>query len=55
VKLESIEAAIRQEWGDELKVTSARKAYERVEARKVRPDEGNPRSPTNSSSRSGGR
>jgi len=45
VKLESIEAAIRDEWGDEVKVTSARKAYERVEIRKVRPDEGNPEKP----------
>jgi len=45
VKLESVEAAIRDEWNDELKVTSARKAYERVEARKVRPDEGNPERP----------
>jgi len=45
VKLESVEAAIRDEWGDELKVASARKAYERVEVRKVRPDEGNPEKP----------
>ena len=45
VKLESVEAAIREEWGDELKVASARKAYERVEVRKVRPDEGNPEKP----------
>ena len=45
VKLESVEAAIRDEWQDELKVTSARKAYERAEARKVRPDEGNPERP----------
>lgn len=45
VKLESVEAAIRDEWGDELKVISARKAYERVEIRKVRSDEGNPEKP----------
>jgi pyruvate ferredoxin oxidoreductase delta subunit len=45
VKLQSVEAAIRDEWGDELKVASARKAYERVEIRKVRPDEGNPEKP----------
>ena len=45
VKLESVEAAIRDEWKDELKVTSARKAYERAEVRKVRPDEGNPERP----------
>ncbi|MGH7431157.1 MAG: 4Fe-4S dicluster-binding protein [Candidatus Methylomirabilales bacterium] len=45
VKIASVEAAIREEWGDELKVASARKAYERVEVRKVRPDEGNPEKP----------
>jgi pyruvate ferredoxin oxidoreductase delta subunit len=45
VKLESVEAAIQDEWQDELKVTSARKAYERVETRKVGPDEGNPEKP----------
>ncbi len=45
VKLESVEAAIRDEWKDELKVTSARKAYERAETRKVGPDEGNPEKP----------
>jgi pyruvate ferredoxin oxidoreductase delta subunit len=45
VKLESVEAAILDEWGDELKITSARKAYERVEVRKVRPDEGNSEKP----------
>lgn len=45
VKIESVEAAIRGEWGDELKVGSARKAYERVEIRTVRPEEGNPEKP----------
>lgn len=45
VKIESVEAAIREEWGDELKVASARKAYERVEIREVRPEEGNPEKP----------
>jgi pyruvate ferredoxin oxidoreductase delta subunit len=45
VKIDSVEAAIRDEWADEMKVTSARKAYERVEVRKVRPDEGNPEKP----------
>ncbi len=45
VKLESVEAAIQDEWQDELKVTSARKAYERAETRKVGPDEGNPEKP----------
>jgi pyruvate ferredoxin oxidoreductase delta subunit len=45
VKLESVEAAIRDEWKDDLKVTSARKAYDRVEIRKVQPEEGNPEKP----------
>ncbi len=45
VKIESVEAAIQDEWQDELKVTSARKAYERAETRKVGPDEGNPEKP----------
>lgn len=45
VKLESVEAVIRQEYGDELKVASARKAYERVQARTVRPDEGSAETP----------
>ena len=45
VKLESVEAVIRQEWGDELKVASARKSHSRVTVRKVRPDEGNPEKP----------
>lgn len=45
VKLESVEAAIRDEWKDELKVTSARKAYERVEILPIRPGEGNQERP----------
>ncbi len=45
VKIESVEAAIRDEWKDDLKVASARKAYERVEVRKVGPGEGNPEKP----------
>lgn len=45
VKLASVEAAIRDEWKDELKVASARKAYDRVRLRNVRPDEGNPEKP----------
>ena len=45
VKLESVEAAIRDEWNDELKVTSARKAYERVEIRNVPLNAGNPEKP----------
>ncbi len=45
VKLESVEAAIRDEWKDELKVASARKAHDRVRVRKVGADEGNPEKP----------
>jgi len=45
VKLESVEAAIRDEWNDELKVTSARKAYERVEILNVPLNTGNPEKP----------
>jgi len=45
VKLESVEAAIRDEWKDELKVASARKAGERVRTRRVGPAEGNPETP----------
>jgi pyruvate ferredoxin oxidoreductase delta subunit len=45
VKIESLEAAIRDEWKDELKVASARKARDRVSLRSVRPDEGNPEKP----------
>ncbi len=45
VSLASIEKAILEEWGDELKVTSARKSYERVTVRKVGAEEGNPEVP----------
>jgi pyruvate ferredoxin oxidoreductase delta subunit len=45
VKLESVEAAIQDEWKDDLKVASARKAYERVEIRKVQSNEGNAEKP----------
>ncbi len=41
----SLEATIREEWNDELKVTSAEKSFERVQIRKVKPDEGNPEIP----------
>jgi pyruvate ferredoxin oxidoreductase delta subunit len=41
VKPESVDAAIRQEWGDELKVASARKAADRVITRQVGSHEGN--------------
>jgi len=40
--IEAVAAAIRDaEWGSELKVESARKAYERIEGRPVRVTEGN--------------
>jgi pyruvate ferredoxin oxidoreductase delta subunit len=45
VKIASIEAAIRAEWKDELKVASARKAFERASARRVGPEEGNAETP----------
>ena len=45
VKIESVEAAIRDEWKDELKAASARKAYDRVSLRNMSPDEGNPEKP----------
>ncbi|MBI3457891.1 MAG: (4Fe-4S)-binding protein [Candidatus Rokubacteria bacterium] len=40
-----VEAIREAEWGSELKVESARKAYERIESRLVRPTEGNPEPP----------
>lgn len=39
---ESLEAMIREEWKDPLKVTSARKTYDTITTREVGPDEGNP-------------
>jgi pyruvate ferredoxin oxidoreductase delta subunit len=42
---EDVERAILQEWGSPLKVTSARKAYERLTTRVVTPEEGNPERP----------
>ena len=45
VSQESMEAAIQEQWGEELKVQSARKSYERVETRVVEPGEGNPEVP----------
>jgi pyruvate ferredoxin oxidoreductase delta subunit len=41
VTLPSVEATIREEWKDELKVASAQKAHRRVSLRPVGPDEGN--------------
>jgi len=43
--IESVEGAIRGEWKNELKVASARKAYERASTRRVGPEEGNPEAP----------
>ncbi len=44
--LDAVCAAIReQEWGSDLKVESARRAYERVAPRRVSPTEGNPETP----------
>jgi pyruvate ferredoxin oxidoreductase delta subunit len=40
--LKSMEQAILQEWNDNLKVVSAKKAYERAVTRHVMPHEGNP-------------
>jgi pyruvate ferredoxin oxidoreductase delta subunit len=40
--LPALEQAILQEWDDNLKVVSARKAYERAAIRRVLPHEGNP-------------
>jgi len=45
VSLEAMLTAIKEEWKDDLKVTSARRAYEQTEVRLVRPDEGNPEVP----------
>ncbi len=45
LSLQSVELAIKEEWHDDLKVTSARKAFERVTTRVVVPSEGNPEKP----------
>ena len=45
VSIESMAAAIREQWKDEVKVDSARKAYERTETRVVEPGEGNSETP----------
>jgi pyruvate ferredoxin oxidoreductase delta subunit len=41
----SVEQMIREQWNDELKVASAEKSFERVQIRKVTPDEGNSETP----------
>ncbi|HXB55069.1 MAG TPA: 4Fe-4S dicluster-binding protein [Vicinamibacteria bacterium] len=46
LSLESVTEAIKgAEWGSDLKVQSARRAYERLQTRKVMPNEGNPEIP----------
>ena len=41
VSIEAMEAAIKEQWGDDVKVQSARKSYDRVDTRVVEPGEGN--------------
>jgi len=43
--LTSIQQAIRDEWNNELKVTSAQRSYERAETITVQPNQGNPETP----------
>jgi pyruvate ferredoxin oxidoreductase delta subunit len=46
LSLDAVAAAIREaEWGSDLKVESARKAYERIGGQRVEPTEGNPEVP----------
>ena len=45
VSIESMEEAIREQWGEDLKVQSARKSYERIETRVVEPGQGNHETP----------
>ena len=45
VSIEAMEEAIREQWEDEVKVTSARKWYDRTETKVVEPLEGNPEVP----------
>ncbi|MGH2372308.1 MAG: 4Fe-4S dicluster-binding protein [bacterium] len=45
LSLDAVEKAIKEEWKDDLKVLSARKAYERVESIQVPAGEGNPETP----------
>ena len=45
VSIEAMEEAIREQWDDDLKVSSARKSYDRIETRVVEPGEGNPEVP----------
>ncbi len=43
--LESVQQMILDEWHDQLKATSAARAYERVTTQKVQPNQGNPEVP----------
>src|SRR5262245_53074424 len=43
--LTSLQEAIREEWGSDLKATSAQRAYERLTAITVQPSQGNPEEP----------
>ena len=45
VSIETMEEAVREQWGDEVKVSSTRKSYERMGTRVVEPGEGNPETP----------
>jgi pyruvate ferredoxin oxidoreductase delta subunit len=45
VSIESILEAIKEEWKDSVKLTSAKRAYDRVTSRTVTPKEGNPEVP----------
>ena len=43
--LESVQKVIMDEWHDELKATSAERAWERIDTTTVQPDQGNPETP----------
>ena len=45
VSIDTMAEAIKEQWGDDLKVRSARKSFERTETRVVEPGEGNPEVP----------
>ena len=45
VSIDTMAEAVKEQWGDDLKVQSARKSYERTETRVVEPGEGNPEVP----------
>ena len=45
ISIEVMEEAIREQWNDEVKVSSARKSYEGMQTQVVEPGEGNPEEP----------